>query len=117
MSYSCLAHHFCYTLRMIKITLINYILLLLAAIIYAYYLRFKILKETKVDGSLTKSELVSVLITLIINPVICGTIYYISFYKKLPKKVKSINKYATIIFIVYIILQYGLHFSLFSATR
>jgi predicted cation transporter len=88
-----------------------------ATIVYAYYLRTKILKDTKVDGPLTNQELIGVLITLVINVLISGSIYYFSLYKKLPKKAKDINKYVILILIIVLILQYGLHLPIFLTTR
>jgi hypothetical protein len=98
-------------------SIVVYLILLIPSIIYSYYLRNRILKTTKVDGPLAKSELIGVITTLVINVLISATIYYFGLYKKFPKKSKEINKYATIILLIMLTLQYVLHFPLFVLTR
>ena len=102
---------------MIHITWYTYIVVLLATIIFAYYLRTQILRYTKVDGPLTKNEMIGVASSLLINVLMIGSIYYFSLYKKYPKKAKDVNKYITIIFIAIVIIQYGLHIPLFVLTK
>ena len=75
--------------------------------LYAYYLKEKLLKETKSSTvGLTKTEKYQVLIAEVMSPILAGAILYYGWKKQLPQKAKEANKWSwiisAIIFVLYV---------------
>ena len=67
-----------------------------AVFIFSLYYMTRVKEKVLPDSKLTSNELLIVLITEFLNPVIAGAVYYYGWRKNLPTKAKQANRYSWI---------------------
>lgn len=72
-------------------------------------------KNTKKDAPLTQSEKIQVSITVFLNPILAGLVYYFGWKKKLVIKAREANRLSFIFFAFQLLLAFFIvYFSLKS---